>query len=254
MMMMPTAMPRPSLRGQASLPHATHPFTSHPHGHHGAQPSTGAPSGADLGGSARRHCERGDLVFPSGTPVMPSLIVRGACRIDRPGADDDDLQLALPGDLLGLEALHAWSPRGTVRALVDTVVMPLRRLSDAEWRDLLLHALLRRQAQGASLARVRAGTASERVRRVLLLLAGVDDHADPTAQDECSLPDCELPSLLDLSALTATAPETVSRVVSSMRRAGLITDTGPRRVRLGAGLLLTAGELPGGMTRSRVAP
>lgn len=245
--MMPTAMPRPSLRAHPSHGHAAAPF-----GDHAAPVSTDLSPTGSTGRSPQRHCDRGDLVFPSGVSVAPCVIVSGACRIDRSGAEADDLQLALPGDLLGLESLHGWSPRCSVRALVDTVVTPLRRMSDAEWRELLLNALLRRQSQGCSLARVRAGMATERVRRVLLLLAGVADHVTPADIVGRGLPDCELPSLQDLSVLTAIAPETVSRVMSSLRRAGLIGDAGPRRVRLDAGLLLAAGELPGGKTRSRV--
>jgi DNA-binding IclR family transcriptional regulator len=55
-----------------------------------------------------------------------------------------------------------------------------------------------------------------------------------------------------MAALTDTAPETVSRVISSMRRGGMITRETGRRVRLSAQLVYVAGEMPRGMTRSRV--
>jgi CRP-like cAMP-binding protein len=199
----------------------------------------------------RRDYARGEQVFRAAATVTPCLIVSGALRIDRPGAEPDDLQLALPGDLIGLEALHGWAPACHVRAVIDSVITPLRRMSDPEWRDVLLNALLRRQAQGTCLARLRAGNASERVRRLLLRLGGVGDEGQPTATDRDAPILCDLPSLSDMSAITACAPETVSRVMSSLRRAGLITDVGTRQVQLANGLMHGAGELPGGMTRSR---
>ena len=62
---------------------------------------------------------------------------------------------------------------------------------------------------------------------------------------------CELPRLSDMAALTDIAPETVSRVISSMRRTGMIAREAGRRVRLSTQLVYVAGEMPRGMTRSR---
>ncbi|ACB34264.1 putative transcriptional regulator, Crp/Fnr family [Leptothrix cholodnii SP-6] len=201
----------------------------------------------------RRDYERGEQVLRAGGSAVPCVLISGALRIDRPGSGPENLQLAWPGDLVGLEALHGWSPTCDVRALVDSEIAPLRRMSDTEWRDVLLNALLRRQSQGASLGKVRAGSASERVRRLLLMLAGVDEGATASRAGDTQEPIvCELPSLADMSAVTMTASETVSRVVSSLRRSGLLADHGHRRVRLASGLLLEGGELPVGMTRSRI--
>lgn len=197
-----------------------------------------------------REYARGAWVFRAGTMLMPSVVVSGALRINQPGDDPDHLQLALPGDLIGLEALHAWTLGCDVYAVVDTVIATLRPMSDAQWRETLVNALLRHQSQGTSLGHVRAGSAAQRVCRLLLKLA---NHGRGM-QDQVDLREpvlCQLPTLVDMAAITSTAAETVSRVISSLRRFRLIEDQGNHLVRLNPGLLHGSSRLPGGMTRSR---
>lgn len=206
---------------------------------------------------AHEHHARGTLIFRPGRFVTPFLVVDGAVRIDHPAADDSTVLLALPGDLLGLEQLQG-RPQSTFgRAIVDTIVAPLGPMPDSSWRELLVNRLIVRQEHAAQLGRLRFGPASERIRALLLLLAGRATYGP--FKSNAPLPhhdlmSCELPRLSDMAALTDTAPETVSRVISSMRRSGMITREAGRRVRLSSQLVYVAGEMPRGMTRSRVMP
>ena len=175
---------------------------------------------------------------------VPHVVLSGVAISRRLIDEPEDLQLLQPGDLVGLETFQRRLSERRIQALIDCELAPLRRMSDAEWRELLLHALLRRETQ-PGLAALRVGPVGERVRRMLLLLgnAGLD-----------SAQELELPSLASIAAVTASTNETVCRVVSHFRRSGLLQDAGPRRVRLMPGLQLAAGELPGGVTRSRSRP
>lgn len=164
----------------------------------------------------------------------------GLAISQRPADPPEDLQLVQRGDLVGLGALQRQSGERRLLALVDCELAPLRRMNDAEWRELLLHALLRRDAQ-PGLAALRVGPVGERVRRLLLLLGDAVDGADLLV----------LPSLATMSCLTATTHESVCRVISHFKRTGLLAEAGKREVRLMPGLQLAAGELPGGVTRSR---
>ncbi|MGY0195191.1 hypothetical protein ACWA7J_08950 [Leptothrix sp. BB-4] len=172
--------------------------------------------------------------------ALPHVVLSGVALSRRPSDAPEDLQLLQRGDLVGLDALQRRAGERRIHALVDCELAPLRRMNDAEWRELLLHALLRRESQ-PGLASLRVGTVGERVRRMLLLLG--DAVEGPAV--------LELPPLATIAAVTASTHETACRVVSHFRRTGLIEDAGPRRVRLMPGLQLSAGELPGGVTRSR---
>jgi hypothetical protein len=200
----------------------------------------------------RRQYSRDRWVFRVGGQAVPSRVISGAVRIDGPGEEPDNMQIAWSGDLIGLEALYPSTPTCDVRAMVGTVIEPLGPMTDPQWRALLLNALLQRRSPGTSLGRLRIGRVGNRLRRMLLLLAGQghDQNREPV---DLSVPIlCELPRLIDMATIAATSVESVSRVVSNMRRAGLIEKYGDHRVRLDASLLLGDAELPQGMTRSRI--
>ena len=221
-------------------------------------PASSAAAGVlrETNSPAHERHARGALIFRPGRFVTPFLIVDGAIRLDHPTADDSTVLLALPGDLLGLEQLHG-RPQSTFgRAIVDTIIAPLGPMPDAAWRELLVNRLIVRQEHAAQLGRLRFGPAPERIRALLLLLAGRATYGplrstqQPTGAEDDRM-SCELPRLSDMAALTDIAPETVSRVISSMRRTGMIAREAGRRVRLSTQLVYVAGEMPRGMTRSR---
>lgn len=195
----------------------------------------------------RETFARGELVFRAGRMQWPFVIVAGAMRLDPPAGDDSDVRLALPGDLLGFEQFCGLPQRASARSIVETVIAPLGPVAGDVLQALLVRQLVASHRRTAEQARLRFGPAAERIRALLLLLAGgVDGAAVPLA--------CELPRLGDIAALTDTAPETASRVISNLRRGGLIaggTAEARRQVRIGPLMPLQAGEMPTGLTRSR---
>jgi len=199
-------------------------------------------------GPARERFRRGELVFRAGRFQWPFVIVAGAMRLDLPAGDDSALHLALPGDLLGFEQLIGLPQSTCGRAIVETVIAPLGAVPEGLRQELLIRQLAASHRRTAEQGRLRFGPASERIRALLLMLAQHEHAAD---EPMC----CELPRLSDIAALTDTAPETASRVLSSLRRSGLIAsggDADPQRsVQIGPLMHLRAGEMPTGMTRSR---
>lgn len=85
-------------------------------------------------------------------------------------------------------------------------------------QDLLVRQLLLGHQRTAEHGRLRFGSAPDRVRALLLMLAAADAApawVDDAYQSPPAQPiRCELPRLSDIAALTGTAPETVSRVIS----------------------------------------
>ncbi len=138
----------------------------------------------------------------------------------------------VPGDLFGTVST-AGDPVHRETALALTTVCALR-MDVAAFRDVLaahppvalqvLDAVAARlQATRVGAARTVSGTVEQRVAGVLLRLAdrlGSDQHAGGTL--------LQLPlTRADLAAMTGSTPESVSRVMSRLRRAGVVT-TGRR--------------------------
>jgi CRP/FNR family transcriptional regulator, anaerobic regulatory protein len=179
-----------------------------------------------------RRGERGTAVITirSGLVRFERLTERGNRRIVR---------LAGPGDLIGLEALLREPYRDDAiactavslchipQAVVDELEasqMPLRRELMMRWQ----HALDAAQAWSAELC---IGTARRRLLELLALLDRLGDGAGPVW----------LPRREDIGAMLDLTFETASRVISQLRREGVLELMPPRhaqldRVRLAAAL------------------
>lgn len=212
-------------------------------GGHGFQPSEHLPG--------RQFLRAGEEIDALRALSVPHLLLSGVAISRRTIDEPEELQLLQPGDLVGLETFQLRAGERRIQALIDCELAPLRRMSDAEWRELLLHALLRRESR-PGLASLRVGPVGERVRRMLLLLEGAGAGSVGTGRGSIDAHSVlELPPLASIAAVTASTNETVCRVVSHFRRSGLLEDAGNRKVRLMPGLQLSAGELPVGVTRSK---
>lgn len=182
---------------------------------------------------------RGGLAQAAGQGATPKMLISGALRLDRLTATDGGpVMLALPGDLIGLEGLRGEGSPYSARAIVSSVLAPLpTQMSEAAWCDLLMRSLVAQQERAAEVAQLRRGSAPERIRKLLLLLSSQSRGGAGVSPWRSSAPSCEQPTLADMAALTDTAVETISRVISAMRRTGdLVRDHG-RRVRLDARVL-----------------
>lgn len=174
------------------------------------------------------------------------LVDSGALRLDLVGEGSERfVLLALQGDCLGVEA-HCGLP--TLYRATAVTRCVLRRLS-VDWEHaqpaVISRALVRQWCRAADLIALRTGSAGERVRQLLLLLAG------SVAASDDGWTTIELPRLADIAAIVDVAPETVSRILSHWRRQGLLHGEGATAARLD-GRRLAATEILKGITRSAV--
>ena len=158
-------------------------------------------------------------VFHAGDSGPLWRLTQGLVRLDRhQGGGQQAVQLALPGDLIGVEALCgrpyqfsavAFTPCRLARVSVEgrsTVREPL-----------LQQALLQHQTRCLDMAALRTGTVPQRIAHLLRLL-GFDRQ--PTAASDCD--DCarlirqSLPTLREVAHMVDAKTETVCRALAQL--------------------------------------
>ena len=147
----------------------------------------------------------------------------GALRIDSTGADASEtlVRLAMPGDLLGIESLLGVPDRFSVRALTPSRLVPLDFL-EGQLPQLLMDSVLTGYQRSRQMVQLRSGSAEDRVRSLLVMLAEAGQGPQGGAAT------CALPTLADIAGIVHTAPETVSRVLASLRQASFLQDCSPK--------------------------
>lgn len=130
------------------------------------------------------------------------------------------VRMDLPGDLVGLDLAVQGAPRCRHSALVHSRLEALPApATGPDWNRLLWYLMARQQRRCAEMARLRTGPVAERVRQLLLLLAGPGEEPASGLR--------QLPSLRDIGDIVGTVPETVSRTLTHMRHLRLIEDRRP---------------------------
>lgn len=175
-------------------------------------------------------------------PLPPGWrVLTGALWLHPAGDDSSPVRLALPGDLVGAEGYFGGACVYEAHALVATTVQPLQLPADAEERRQRLAELLERQWQRSiEMMQLRSGPVAERVRQLLLLLGGAS--GDTTLL---------LPRVRDFAAVLGSTPESISRVVTNLRRLSLLSGRSAKPQRVSADAL-AGSRLPEGMTRGRL--
>jgi CRP-like cAMP-binding protein len=168
----------------------------------------------------------------------------GALRIDSAATDEASrfMRLALPGDVVGVEQWVGTHDTLGYRALTPVVLCPVQA-SGPEVMEILMETVVVAHQRCREVVSLRTGPASQRVKCLLLMFA------DSVNQEAKSTAECAVPNLSDMADILDAAPETVSRVFSSMRRLDYLQDRKPRRARFSS-LALRAQELIPGMTAS----
>jgi CRP-like cAMP-binding protein len=168
-------------------------------------------------------------------------LVSGALRLDPREPQALPAQLALPGDQLGVEGLLGRSCPYRVRALVTSQLEALDPpASDAASLQRLSQVLAQQWRRAADMTRLRTGGVPDRVKCLLLMLGAGTSDGDGLL----------LPRLRDFAAVVASTPESVSRVITNLRRLQLLGGRSERVQHLATDAL-THCRLPGGMTNSR---
>lgn len=145
----------------------------------------------------------GQLLLHAGQSGPLWRVASGALRIecmaDGAGAT---VQLALPGDCVGLEALLDAPYAVTASALVASTVC-IEPVDDAAARlELLAQALRQQQRQAQDMARLRSGAVADRLSWLVDRLGA--GAAAPLVRKA-------LPSLREMAGVVGSAPETVCR-------------------------------------------
>lgn len=171
-------------------------------------------------------------------------VASGALRIDsaQPGEASRFMRLALPGDVIGVEQWVGTHDTLSVRALTPVTLSPVQA-SGPEMMHILMETVVVAHQRCREVVSLRTGTAAQRVKCLLLMFA---DSVNP---DVKTTSECALPNLGDMADILDAAPETVSRVFSSMRRLDYLQDRKPKKARFSS-LALRAQALIPGMTAS----
>jgi len=168
----------------------------------------------------------------------------GALRLD--SAPDGEarrfMRLALPGDVMGVEQWVGSDDAFSVRALTHVRLTPVQA-EGAAMMALLMETVVVAHQRCREVVSLRTGPVSQRVKCLLLMFA------DSVNQEAKSTSECILPNLSDMADILDAAPETVSRVFSSMRRLDYLQDRKPHKARFDS-LALRAQALIPGMTAS----
>jgi hypothetical protein len=160
-------------------------------------------------------CHSGDTVFASGQSARLWRVVSGVLRLVRRDRDAQHLMsLALPGDLLGIEALCNMPHQLSAEALTDVTLVPVQPHDESERQQLMVLALLQQQQRGHDMAQLRTGPVLHRVATLLKVLghapALVGQLADPDALRS------SLPPLRELALVVDAKPETVCRALAQL--------------------------------------
>lgn len=130
-------------------------------------------------------------------------VTSGAFRVERQGDGAHTLiQIALPGDRIGLESLFGQPYAVTVSALVASTACAESVASEATRLAVLADILAQQQRQAQDMARLRSGSAADRVVWLVQCLGG--DIDDPAARKA-------LPPLKEMAQIIDTAAETICR-------------------------------------------
>ncbi|MFZ4625585.1 MAG: hypothetical protein ACOYNF_15285 [Rhodoferax sp.] len=171
-------------------------------------------------------------------------VASGALRIDS-GTESEAsrfMRLALPGDVIGVEQWVGIHDCLGFRALTEVCLTPVAA-SGAAMMQILMETVVVAHQRCRQVVTLRTGPVSQRVKCLLLMFA---DSASPQANRSA---ECALPDLSDMADILDAAPETVSRVFSSMRQLDFLQDRKPHKARFNS-LALRAQELIPGMTAS----
>ncbi|MEK8045622.1 Crp/Fnr family transcriptional regulator [Ideonella margarita] len=188
--------------------------------------------------------DSGEWLFEAGGMGSVWQLDKGALRLDRNDREGQRfMQIVLPGDLMGLELLAAYPYAYSARAIVPCEARRRPLSGEAERRLALMEGLVQQQRRGQDLVALRTGTAQDRLKHLLLLLAPDDT---PWAGEGAT---CALPTIKDMAAIIDTAPETVSRIFANLKRTQIL-DTRQRQSASFSLSRLREAEWPSGMTRS----
>jgi hypothetical protein len=162
-------------------------------------------------------CASGESVFLAGESGPVWRVVEGLVRLDRDdGALRQPVQLALAGDLIGVESLCGSPYRFSATAFTASRLEPVRLEAGAVHAAVLQQAFLQQQSRCQDMASLRTGNVPQRVRHLLHLMGLEWPHGD-TAWAGCADAIREaLPALREVAQVVDAKTETVCRALAQL--------------------------------------
>lgn len=170
----------------------------------------------------------GQAIYAHGTMGVAWRVVSGSVRLDRlvPMGEQNFANLAIRGDIIGAETLILDCYSFSATALTPCLLTPWPGGSNAPTDASLLRTLASAERRAAEVIALRCGQAAQRVRRLVFMLAapGEASEEDGKCGEVGSRPlQVTLPPRQDMADITALTLETVSRMVSALRHAGILS-------------------------------
>ena len=179
------------------------------------------------------HVPISESIYHAGQTGIPWRVISGAVRLDRTGAEGYSFAgLALPGDVIGAEVLLSGNYAYEAHALDECHLQPWLPDATKPSGDALLRTLAAIERRAADALALRCGEAFDRVRRLFQLLAG---EANKNRAVRIAIP-----RLKDMAEMTGLTVETVSRIISQLKKTGLLLKQGRNTGMIAAGGLQPA--------------
>lgn len=161
-----------------------------------------------------RVCAGGDSIYSSGQAGAVWRVRQGLVRLVHAcGPSRLPVQIALPGDLIGIEALAAQPYQHGAEAFTDCALEPV----DPSGHDeLLREALLQQQRRSHDMASLRTGSVLQRLSHLLRLLDLPWQGAHTVAGDQADRVRAALPPLREVAELVDAKTETVCRALAQL--------------------------------------
>ncbi len=154
--------------------------------------------------------KRGQVLANAGEHGPVWRITEGLFRIEREGMDGLSLvQLGLPGDLLGVEALCAEPYAYTITAITTGQAELVDANHELSRFGIVAKAYLQQQRRTHDMMKLRGGPVNERLAHFLKLLSRNADGS------ERELDRRDLPILKEIGSILDTATETVCRELNA---------------------------------------
>ena len=157
-----------------------------------------------------KSIKRGHALVSAGEFGPVWRVNQGVFRLERLGLDGLSLvQLALPGDLLGVESLCGEAYAYTVTAITTGEAQIQNTQGELSRFGIVAKAYLQQQRRTHDMMKLRGGPVSERLNHFLKLLSRNADGS------ERELDRRDLPVLKDVAAIVDIAAETVCRELNA---------------------------------------
>lgn len=156
-------------------------------------------------------------VFLAGEVGPVWRVIEGIVRLDRgSGPTRQPVQLALPGDLIGIESLCERRYQFSATTFTACRLEPVRLSADAAREPLLQQALLQHQDRSQDMAALRTGTVPQRLTHLLRLMGLEWQPNDQVWGGSADAIREALPALREVAQMVDAKAETVCRALAQL--------------------------------------